>query len=1220
MTVSLGVLCPAFVRKRRVSSTIRISLLLLSATASLLAQANLGRISGTVHDQTGGAVIGATVSVIDANRGAERSVMTDATGTFVLPALLPGTKTIRAEFEGFKTFEQANLLLEVGQDARVDIVLQPGGVNETIRVTEAPPLLDTTSAELGGTIQNEAINDLPLNGRNFENLLDLRPGVTKYPGNAGWTQSTNGLRPHDNFFMVDGINSNDPWMAQSVMNAVMAAGDAGTILPIDAIDEFRTQQNPRAEFGWKPGAVVNVGIKSGTNMFHGTAYAYGRDGSWDALNYFFTPGTPVPALDLEQFGGSIGGPIIKDKLFFFGNFEEQRYSVGNPVQHKVPITAAGVGSASQNLIGACQAALAAGALTAVSAQLAGLSSTCAPLSNYPGLFLTNPGPTTNFNTSIPSTNDINSGLGKLDYHLNSKHTISGMYFISPGNGIFSDNPTIQVAEPWLTNQYARSQVGSGNWLWTPTASMVNSFRFGYSHYFQTFHSEDATDNPANYTYNGSTYHLYTGQTNPAYYGLPLITFTGGYSFALGASWPKTVGPDGVWQISDNISLLKGNHSLKFGGEILVNQSTSNVTANTKGPMNFNGIENFFEGNMYRANFTAGNFVRNLQNEGYALFVQDDWRVTRSFTVNLGLRYELYTVFNDSNNLIGNFDPSQGLVQVGKQISSPFNGDHREFAPRLGMAWDIGGNGKTVLRAGAGIYFEQYSYDSFMALGNLLGMRTVPTGVNLYTNGNPTPFTAGGTINLGAITYSGAALGSPTTPGTLQYNWANNGPNNPLYNASPACGDGTVTLPNGLVPQPCNVFGVDRNLRAPYVSTWNIGVQRALSSNLSVDVSYVGNHATKLLGITDLNQPQFINGFSPGWGNPAVVGSPAQQCLASASDSTPYDNCSPDGGAEQAARPYNARFPYLGFIYWLSNNNFSNYDGLQASVTQRDIHGISFTLGYTFAHSLGESPDNWSFLAPINSNNVRNLYGDSPFDIRHHFTLSVTYAIPGKKTPLQLLQGWSINSIVNLQSGGPWGVNDLTSDFSGTNEISNAVSNGEQWDFFGDPNDFRTTKNFWMNTNGGAGGIPYYPGTSNPTCLAKSQAMGQLAVASLANLGCYANGHSILIPPAYGSYGTTGPNIFRGLPFYNWDFSVTKAIKFKERVTAQFRAEFFNVLNHPNISNPFGGPGGSNTYTDPSADAGASFGFQPQTPDVTSSNPVLGSGGARAIQLGLKLLF
>jgi hypothetical protein len=232
---------------------------------------------------------------------------------------------------------------------------------------------------------------------------------------------------------------------------------------------------------------------------------------------------------------------------------------------------------------------------------------------------------------------------------------------------------------------------------------------------------------------------------------------------------------------------------------------------------------------------------------------------------------------------------------------------------------------------------------------------------------------------------------------------------------------------------------------------------------------------------------------------------------------------------------------------------------------------------------------------------------------------VTYAIPGIKSPAQLLQGWSINSILNLQSSGPWGINDFTTDFSGTGEINNASTNGEQWDFFGNPSDFKTSKGL-INTNDGAGGIPYFPGTSNSACLAKSQSMGPLAVASLANLGCYAQGNSILIPPAFGSYGSTGPNIFRGFPFYNLDFSVTKAMKFKERLTAQFRAEFFNILNHPNISNVFGGPGGDNTYTDPSGDAGASFGFRPQTPDVTSSNPVLGSGGPRAMQLGLKLIF
>jgi hypothetical protein len=375
----------------------------------------------------------------------------------------------------------------------------------------------------------------------------------------------------------------------------------------------------------------------------------------------------------------------------------------------------------------------------------------------------------------------------------------------------------------------------------------------------------------------------------------------------------------------------------------------------------------------------------------------------------------------------------------------------------------------------------------------------------------------------------------------------------------------------------------------------------------------------------LNQPQLVNGFSPGWGNPADPTSPAGICLASAS--TGYNQCGggnnpggPDGGAETLAQPFHAKFPYLGYIYWLSNSNFSNYDGLQVALTQRTSHGLSFVLGYTFSHALAQSPDNWSFISPIDSRNTRKLYGNSPFDLRHRFTYSVTYALPGKKSPGHVLQGWSLNSIVTLESGMPWGVNDATTDFSGTNEIANASTIGEQWDFYGNPNDFKTTKDFWMNTNGGAGGIPYFAGTSNSACLARAQALGQLAVASLANLGCYANGSSVLIPPAFGSYGTTGPNIFRGPGYVNVDLSVTKVINFGEKLRAQFRGEAFNIFNHPNIGNPFGGPGGGNTYTDPSATAGASFGFQPLTPDVISSNPVLGSGGARAIQLGLKVIF
>jgi hypothetical protein len=1226
--------------------------LLFLGWAPLFSQGSAGRIVGTITDANGGAVTGATVTILDVDRGTSRPLTTDESGAFNAPNLLPGNYKVRAEFKGFKTTERQNIVLEVGQELRIDLSLQPGEQAQTITVTEEIPLIETTNAELGGTIQNQVINDLPLNGRNFENLLNLRPGVTKYVGNSGWTQSSNGLRPHDNFFMVEGVNSNDPWMAQSMMNAVMAAGDAGTMLPIDAIDEFKTQQNPRAEYGWKPGAIVNVGVKSGTNTIHGSAYAYGRSDAFDARNYFNNdahsnascisdpfPCTKTPVA-LEQYGASVGGAIKKDKLFYFANFEGQRYDVGNPVEHTgIPIanTSAAVTGAggpasllnTSSLIGACLKALPANGgsgTTALSLQLAGLDATCTPLSNFPGLFPANNGTTTTFDTALTSDNKIYSGVAKIDYHLNGKNSFSGMYFISPGDGTFVDDPPHQVSQQWLTVQHARSMVGSVGWNYIPNSSWVNSFRFGYSHYFQTFVSADSTQNPASYSYNGSTYNLYTGQTNPNRFGLPEIQWNGNAYF-LGASWPKTVGPDSIMQFTDSVSYLRGNHSFKFGGEILVLKSTNNVTANTKGPVRFHDLTNFFEGNMNRARFTSGDLLRHLQNEGYALFLQDDWRVNPRLTLNLGVRYELNTVLKEQNNLMGNFDPVKGPQQVGVGgYSNVFNGDHNNFSPRVGFAWDIGGNSKTVVRGGAGILYEQGSFDSLMAVGNLLGLRTEPTGVPIWT-ATSAGATLGGTIDVGEVDYTGGNLGPIIT------NWANNSVSNPLYSPTPVCGDGNTIVPagngslSGTTPAPCSVLGVNHNLRTPYVSTWSLGIQRALTNSLSLDVTYVGNHATKLVGLDDLNQPPVGSGWT------AAV---KAACLA---DPNPADgNCAPDPVAEVNAQPYHGQFPYLNYIYWLSNSNLSNYNSLQVSMTQRETHGFSFVLGYTFAHALGESPDNWSFLSPINGANPREIYGTTQFDVTHRFTFSTTYNLPGKDGMGQLLKGWSLNSIVTLESATPWGVNDLSTDFSGTNEINSNSPNGEQWDFFGNPMDFRTTKAF-INTNGGAGGIPFFqPGTpdpsdplgptdpafaiNNPTCTARSGAPGTLGYASLLNLGCYVslNGKSVLIPPAFGSLGTTAPNMFRGFPYYNVDLNVTKIFKVKERLTFQFRAEFFNIFNHPNLSNPFGGPGGDNTYTDPSGDAGASFGFRPTTPDVLSSNPVLGSGGARAMQLGLKILF
>src|SRR5215471_8904166 len=313
-----------------------IVLSLLFACMPGFAQSYTGRILGTVTDKSGAAISGATVTITDVARGTNRTLTTDEAGAYVAPNLVPGTYTVRAEGKGFTTVLRENIVLEVAKDVLIDLSLPTGDVSETVQVTGEIPLLDTTSATLGGTLSNNEINDLPLNGRNYENLLQLRPGVERYPGGGFSTTSTDGLRAEDNAYLIEGLFNSEPYSGQGIINGAGIAGDSATILPIDSIQEFNLEENPPAEFGWKPGAIVNVGLKAGTNQLHGTAFAFGRDGATDARNFFNTVPSPKTDRTLEQFGGSLGGPIIKNKAFFFGAYEGQIYDVGNTFSVTTP--------------------------------------------------------------------------------------------------------------------------------------------------------------------------------------------------------------------------------------------------------------------------------------------------------------------------------------------------------------------------------------------------------------------------------------------------------------------------------------------------------------------------------------------------------------------------------------------------------------------------------------------------------------------------------------------------------------------------------------------------------------------------------------------------------------------------------------------------------------------------------------------------------------------
>ena len=652
--------------------------------------------------------------------------------------------------------------------------------------------------------------------------------------------------------------------------------------------------------------------------------------------------------------------------------------------------------------------------------------------------------------------------------------------------------------------------------------------------------------------------------------------------------PKGLGPSSVYDLVDHISFLRGKHAVKFGGEMLYFHAPYGSFSAGRGVFNFvdgdlptlpNGgtaLEAFLAGVPDNANLLNGNAARVLTQWDYSGFFEDVWRIKSNVTLNLGLRYEYFTPLAETNNLIGNWEPQVGLEQVGVNIKSAYNGYHKDISPRVGVAWDLGGKGTTVLRVGGGIYYVDLIAGGLISNvslpGHSPGITSIPTLYTLFSaNGTPQP-PLNPTSGIGSTT---------VTFSTPQLNWTSAGPIFPAAStAGFQCGNGL-----GTNPAPCSILAVNRNITQPSVYSWNLSIQHSLTNNLSLEVNYVGNHGSGLPGIVDLNQ---INPQSP-----AEIA-----CLHCESITD---------------RPYYSQYPYLKYIDYMSNIYSSNYNGLQATLTGRGYHGLSFLIGYTYSHALDDSSSLYNMSQPQDNTNPKQDYGNSDYDLRHHLSISLTYAIPGKKSWGQLLEGWTVNSAVALQSGLPWTAID------GSNDPSLTKEKQDRWDFFGNPNNF----------NGGANPIPFFPGSGstaigqetgnastntpgNPACDAQAEKLGLLAQQSLSSFGCYAIGGSILIPPPLGTFGTAGRNIFHDNGFRDWDFSLFKNWKIKERLTTQFRVEVFNILNKTILANP-----GVASTNDPS---GQPFGCGCETPDQAATNPILGTGGARAIQLGLKLLF
>lgn len=1237
---------------------------------SLTAQLNTGRVSGAVTDQTGGVIGGASVSIVDVARGETRPLTTDSAGLYAAPNLVPGTYTIHVTAQGFQTVDRQNVVITAGSDIRVDVTLQPGAQTQTVTVTEALPIINTTNAQTGGTLDQSQLANLPINGRNYRWQSNFVPGVVVGVGEGSSNQSVNGTPLANGMwnFIFDGLYSETFFTLEAGAGGTGEGGDA-TLMPLDAIQEMQIVLNPKAEFGWAPGVTENMALKSGTNNLHGSAYAYGRDTALDAKNPI--TGTR-PEVAFEQFGATLGGPIKKDKLFYFMAYEGERVSLQSSFLADGP-TLADTGNMSESIpdaiaaINAYNAAPTPGnppvSLNALSLSLAG----CDPSKITGGMttgaqvvasgacnknqfgatgLFNNTSNSANQPFNLPNFGGSNNGIAKLDYHLSDHHSLNGSVYIGRYSEYLLPRNTQLLQQFWEELLGTESDMGRLVEIWTPNANWLNEARVGIDHgsrpvvraecaangdfsnptgVFPTPAAAVAAEGGSVAGAKGPNYLTAYGLNSGALgCGIPTITING-FTSTLGfgnnrQDWENPI------QGADSVSYTRGTHQFKFGVDVRAEHVTgAKVLDSQSGTVTF-GSSGF-------SAFTCTAGPPNNTSDcvgGVASALQDflagavSSETIRANSPVRNITSDKIGVFvQDDWRVIPKLTLNLGFRWEAETPERDANGQLGTFIPGT----------LTGMVQNNTLFKFQSDYEPRLGFAyDLTGKgRTVVRGGGgvMYMIPQLQTFVAGGT---------GQDYGGEPTGATLIDAAGNCVQGNAVGTACAASPKPTVgNITSVLVaPQSATTAGVV-NPVATGGLVWNVtpttlfspvalcgnglvptGQPPTSPKNPPTCTGVGGDPNLKLFPYYFWNlgvQHAFTNNVSL---DVSYVGSHSSDVYQTYNINSPTPGDS-GGSNEQGRRAFNAVYPWFATVNYSGNFGSANYAGLQTNLTVRNIHGVTFSANYTLSHALAQDTIT-NVLQPLQD------YGNLQFDARNHFTLTASYAIPALKAPGQLLKGWAINGSANVMSPLPLDVVDGsgsrgTQDVAGTGGLA-------RWSLYGPATPFN-------DLLGGAGTMPCYAlstgkfagspcitvasAASFPAaCIAGASlepnsptgvTKNTTGLAQLSNIGCYAAGGSAIVPPAQGTYGNMTPNELRGKAFHLVNFSVTKDWKIKERLTTQFRWEIFNLLNQTQYGTIGANLGQPRT-----------FGLSQSTPDIEHGSPIVGSGGPREMQLALKFLF